>query len=75
MYEIWISRNNVKYDKIQMTQETIIVKIITHLHNLITAHYKLHKLNDTLTLFQQAFCINNFIATIQNGRFQILTAT
>ena len=75
MYEKWISRNNVKYDKIQMTQETIIVKIITHLNNLITAHYKLHKLNDTLTLFQQAFCINNVIATIQNGRFQILTAT
>ena len=75
MYEKWISRNNVKYDKIQMTQETIIVKIITHLNNLITAHYKLHNLNDTLTLFQQAFCINNVIATIQNGRFQILTAT
>ena len=27
MYEIWTSRNNLKYDKIQMTQETIITKL------------------------------------------------
>ena len=46
MYEIWTSRNNLKYDKIQMTQETIITKIITHLHNnyntLQTAQTKQH---------------------------------
>lgn len=75
MCEIWISRNKLKYDKIQITQETIITQIITHLRNIITAHYKLHKLNDTLTLLQQTFCINNAIATIQNGRLQILTTT
>ena len=51
MSEIWTSRDNLKYDKVQMTQEIIITKIITHLQNIITAHYKLHKLNDTLTLF------------------------
>ena len=55
MYEIWTSRNNLKYDKIQMTQETIITKIITHLHNIITTHYKLHKLNNMLLLFQENF--------------------
>ena len=71
MYEIWTSRNNLKYDKIQMTQESIITKIITHLHNIITTHYKLHKLNNMLPLFQQTFCINNAMATIQNGKLQI----
>ena len=38
MCEIWISRNKLKYDKIQITQEIIITQIITHLRNIITAH-------------------------------------
>lgn len=38
MSEIWTSRDNLKYDKVQMTQEIIITKIITHLQNIITAH-------------------------------------
>ena len=70
MYEIWTSRNNLKYDKTQLPQETIITKI--QLQNILTARYKLHKLNDTLTLFQQLFCINNAIAKIDNGKLQIL---
>ena len=45
MYEIWTYRNNIKYDKIQLSQETIITKILTQLLNIITAHYKLRKLN------------------------------
>lgn len=49
MYEIWTSRNNLKYDKTQLTQETIITKIITQLQNIISAHYKQNKLNNTLT--------------------------
>ena len=40
--------------------------------SILTAHYKLHKLNDTLTLFEQLFCINNAIAKICNGKLQIL---
>ena len=75
MSEIWTSRDNLKYDKVQMTQKIIITKIITHLQNIITAHYKLHKLNDTLTLFQQTFCINSAIATIENRKLQILKTT
>ena len=73
MYEIWLSRNNLKYDKTQLTQQTIITKIITQLQNILNAHYKLHKLNDTLTQFQQLFCINNAIAKIHNGKLQINT--
>ena len=64
MYEIWTSRNNLKYEKTQLPQETIIIKILIQLQNILTAHYKLHKLNDTSTLFQQLFCINNAIAKI-----------
>ena len=70
MYEIWKSRNNIKYDKIQLPQETII-KILTELQNILTAHYKLHKLNETLPAFQELFCINNALANIHNGKLQI----
>ena len=72
MHEISTSRNNLKYDKTQLPQETIITKILIQLQNILTSHYKLHKLNDTLTLFQQLFCINNAIAKIDNGKLQIL---
>ena len=71
MYEIWTSRNNIKYDKIQLSQETIITKILTQIRNILTAHYKLHKLNETLPTFQKLFCINNAIAKIHNGKLQI----
>ena len=63
MYEIWTSRNNSKYDKIQLSQETIIT-------NILTAHYKSPKLNETLTTFQQLFCLNNALAKIHNGMLQ-----
>ena len=43
------------------------------LQNILNAHYKLHKLNDTLTQFQQLFCTNNAIAKIHNGKLQINT--
>lgn len=40
------------YDKIQLPQESIITKIITELRDILTAHYKLHKLKETLPAFQ-----------------------
>ena len=40
MYEIWISRNNIKYDKTQLYQETIITKILTQPRKILTAYYK-----------------------------------
>ena len=72
IYQIWTSRNNNKYDKIQLSQETIITNILTQLRNILTAHYKLHKLNETLPTFQQLFCINNALAKIYNGELQII---
>ena len=72
MYKIWTSRNNNKYDQIQLSQETIITKVLTQLPNILTAHYKLHKRNETLPIFQQLFCINNALAKIHNGKFQII---
>ena len=67
MYEIWTSRNSRKYDKVQLLQETIITKILMQ---LLTAHNKSPKLNETLTTFQQLFCINNALAKIHNGTLQ-----
>ena len=72
IYEIWILRNNLRYDKIQLTQDTIITKIKTQLQNILHTHYKVNKLNRTITKFKQLFCINNAIVTIQNNSLQIL---
>ena len=38
MYKIWTFRNNIKYDKIQLSRETSITKMLTQLRNIITAH-------------------------------------
>ena len=38
MYKIWTSRINLKYNKTQLSQETII-KILTQLWNIRTTHY------------------------------------
>ena len=72
MYEIWITRNNLKYDKIHITQDTIITQIIIQLQNIILTHYKIHKTNGTLPKFKQNFCINKAIATINNNKLQIM---
>ena len=47
IYEIWVTRNNNKYDKTLIPQSNIINKINTQKRNIIQAHYK-HKLNDTI---------------------------
>ena len=61
----------MKYDKIQLPQESIITKIITELRDILMAHYKLHKLKETLPAFQEFFCINNALAKIHNAQLQI----
>ena len=38
--------------------QTIVNKINAQLKTIIPAHYKKHKLNDTLDTFQDQFCIN-----------------
>ena len=65
--EIWQSRNNHKYDKKLLPQQTIINKINAQLKTIIQAHYKKHKLNDTLDIFQNQFCINEALAKIENN--------
>ena len=71
MYEIWISRNNIKYDKTQLYQKTILTKILTQPRKILTAYYKEDKLNEMLPLFHQLFCINNALARINNGKLQV----
>lgn len=70
-----ITDNNIKLSLLSMKIngiETIITKILTQLQSILTAHYKLHKLN-MLTLVQQLFCINNTISKIHNRKLQILS--
>ena len=64
---MWQSRNNHKYDKKLLPQQTIISKINAQLKTIILAHYKKHKLNDTLDIFQNQFCINEVLAKIENN--------
>ena len=71
IYEIWQSRNNLKYDKTQLAQLTIIHKIIAQLTTILTTHHKIHKLNDTLNQFQELFSINTAIAKLDNNQLKI----
>ena len=65
--EIWQSRNSHKYDKKLLPQQTIINKINAQLKTIILAHYKKHKLNETLDIFQNQFCINEALAKLENN--------
>ena len=49
----------------------IINKINAQLKTIILAHYKKHKLNDTLDIFQYQFCINEALAKIENNLLTI----
>ena len=67
IYEIWTSKNNQKYDKTLMPQGTIINKINAQIRNIIHTHYKYHKLNETLNIFQELFCIKQALAKLENN--------
>ena len=72
LYEIWQTRNNLKYDNITLTTKTITNKINKQIEIILNSHFKKHKIENTLTLFEDLFCINKAIAQIQNGQLQIL---
>ena len=72
LFEIWQSRNNNVYDKKLLPQHTIINKINAQLKTIILAHYKKHKLRDTLETFRDQFYINEAIAKLQNNSLTIL---
>ena len=71
LYEIWQSRNNNKYDKKLLSEQTIINKINAPLKTIILAQYKKHELNDTLDIFQYQFCINEALAKTENNLLTI----
>ena len=66
LLEIWTSTNNHKYDKTLIPQDTIINKINAQIRNIIHTHCKYHKLNETLNIFQEPFCIKEAIAKLEN---------
>ena len=70
--EICQSKNNNKYDKKLLAQHTIINKINAQSKTIILAHYKKHKLNDTLDIFQGQFCINGALAKLENNSLKVL---
>ena len=55
-----------------LPQHTIINKINAQVQTIILAHYKKHKQNDTLDIFQNQFCINETVAKIENNTLKIL---
>ena len=63
--EICQSKNNNKYDKKLLAQHTIINKINAQSKTIILAHYEKHKLNDTLEIFKDQFCINEALTKIE----------
>ena len=73
IYEIWESRNNYKYEKINLIQKTIINKINSKIRIILNVHFKIHQINDTLQQFEKTFCMNNALAKLQNTKLIILT--
>ena len=71
IYEIWQSRNNLKYDNVQLSQNTIINKINSQIKFIVNTHCKLHKEQDSLDQFQTNFCINNAIAQLNDNKLLI----
>ena len=67
LYEIWTWRNNHKYDKTLISQDTIINKRNPQIRNITHTHYKYHKLNETLNIFQELFYIKEAIAKLENN--------
>ena len=67
IYEIWASRNNHKYDKTLIPQDTIINKINAQIRNIIHTHYKYHKLNETLNILQELFSKKQAIVKLENN--------
>ena len=59
IFEIWQSRNNLKYNKTLLPYQTIIDKIKKQMLTIIKADHMKHVTNDTPQLFQDYFCINN----------------
>ena len=72
IHEFWESRNNNKYDKTIIPQHTTITKINTQLQNIIQTYHKYHKLNDTINVFQELFCINHALAKVENNHLNLL---
>ena len=72
IYEIWESRNNYEYEKINLNQKTIVNKLNSKIRIILKAHFKIHKINEALQQFQYKFCINNAIAKIEKTKLIIL---
>ena len=70
--EIWESKNNLKYDKMQLPQDTIPNKINYQLQSIIKTHYKYHKIHDTSDTFTELFCINNALAKLEDNKLRII---
>ena len=71
VYEIWETRNNLKYDNITLTTKTIISKINKHIETVLNSHFKKHKIGNTLILFEESLCINKAIAQLLDGQLKI----
>ena len=65
--EIWQFRNYNECDKKLQLQQTVINKINAKLKTIILAHYKKYKLNDTLDISQNQFCINEALVKLENN--------
>ena len=72
LYEIWETRNNLKYENITLTAKTIISKINKHIEIILNSHFQKHKIKNTVTLFEESFCINKAIAQLLDEQLKLL---
>ena len=70
-HQTYYTNYQLKYDNVQLLQNTIINKINSQIKFILNTHYKHHKEQETLDQFEANFCINNAIAELNDNKLLI----
>ena len=65
--EIWKTRNLFKHEQKKIPAVNKIENIKRNLKEITTIHFNKHQKNNTLTIFQEKFAIQNALCTIQGN--------
>jgi hypothetical protein len=70
-YEIWTSRCKAYKEHIEPNLDRSLKTIKTNMTKILRAHFRHHKLNDTIDTFKNKFCINRAICTVYQDKLNI----
>ena len=69
--KLWSARNKLKYDRVLPNYERSLKTINAHITYLLSTHHIHHSRNNTPTIFQEQFLINNTFGNLKNERLNI----